>query len=78
MSITIGGVTLEEEDLQDGFSAETIFSTPGSRGKGGLSVGRFVGCSIGRSVGRTAVGKTGRKMLSKVSISVYNFPWSLF
>ena len=32
-SVTIGDVTLSEEDLQDGFSAETIFSTPGSRGE---------------------------------------------
>lgn len=33
MSVTIGDVTLSEDELQDGFSAETIFSTPGSRGK---------------------------------------------
>lgn len=32
-SVTIGDVTLSEEELQDGFSAETIFSTPGSRGE---------------------------------------------
>ncbi|CAM9742919.1 unnamed protein product, partial [Ectocarpus sp. 13 AM-2016] len=31
-SVTIGDVTLSEEELQDGFSAETIFATPGSRG----------------------------------------------
>ncbi|CAM9522060.1 unnamed protein product [Hapterophycus canaliculatus] len=32
MSMTIGDVALSEDELQDGFSAETIFSTPGSRG----------------------------------------------
>lgn len=33
MSMTIGDVTLTEEDLQDGFSAEAIFAAPGSRGE---------------------------------------------
>lgn len=33
MSITIGDVTLSEAELQDGFSAESIFATPGSRGE---------------------------------------------
>lgn len=32
MSITIGDVTFTEEELQDGFSAAEVFSTPGSRG----------------------------------------------
>lgn len=32
MSIKIGDVTFTEEELQDGFSAAEVFSTPGSRG----------------------------------------------
>lgn len=35
MSMTIGDVTLTEEELQDGFSAEEIFSSGGARGEDG-------------------------------------------
>lgn len=33
MSVIIGDVTLSEEELQDGFSAEEIFSAGGARGR---------------------------------------------
>lgn len=32
MSVTVGDVVLSEEELQDGFSAEEIFSAAGARG----------------------------------------------
>lgn len=33
MSMTVGDVTISEEELQDGFSAEEIFSSAGARGE---------------------------------------------